>query len=262
MSRPEHGAAPPVTPKSFPLGLAAGVAVLIAVLLLPAPAGLPPAGPRMLAILGFAVVVWLTEAVSHYARAILVASLMAFLVGTAPTVRDPGVAYGTSRAIGMALAGFSNPALAPCIAAAITLAGLDRRIALVMLARIGTGTRRVRIGAIAVTILLWPAAPSAPARGARVVPIMMGVDKRSNVVARVMIVVVQATRIWNIGIQTAAAQHLLMAGVTQKTLGAHVSWASRFAARQFAKLGTAVSVTGSARLPVFGAAYWRRLGWL
>ncbi|WP_256617527.1 SLC13 family permease, partial [Pseudomonas sp. MWU12-2115] len=153
---------------------------LVAVLLLPLPADLPVAGQRMLAILAFAVVVWISEAVSYEASAIMITALMAFLIGTAPTLQDPTQLYGSSAAISLALTGFSNSALALVagalfIAAAMTHTGLDRRIALVTLSRVGTSTRRILIGAIAVTILLSLLVPSATARSACVVPIMMGV---------------------------------------------------------------------------------------
>ncbi|MGC7403310.1 DASS family sodium-coupled anion symporter [Pandoraea pneumonica] len=237
MSTPEVSVqSPPQQKKAIPIGLIAGVVVLIAVLLIPMPDDLPVAGHRMLAILAFAVVVWITEAVSYEASAIIITSLMAFLVGTAPTIQDPSVEYGTSRAISMALAGFSNSALALVagalfIAAAMTLTGLDRRIALVTLSKIGTSTRRVMVGAIAVTILLSLVVPSATARSACVVPIMMGViaafgvDKRSNIAAGIMIIVAQATSIWNVGIQTAAAQNLLTVGFMDKMLGDRITWA-------------------------------------
>ncbi|VVE34920.1 Citrate carrier [Pandoraea iniqua] len=237
MSTPEVSVqSPPQQKKAVPIGLIAGIVVLIAVLLIPMPDDLPVAGHRMLAILAFAVVVWITEAVSYEASAIIITSLMAFLVGTAPTIQDPSVEYGTSRAISMALAGFSNSALALVagalfIAAAMTLTGLDRRIALVTLSKIGTSTRRVMIGAIAVTILLSLVVPSATARSACVVPIMMGViaafgvDKRSNIAAGIMIIVAQATSIWNVGIQTAAAQNLLTVGFMDKMLGDRITWA-------------------------------------
>ncbi|AKM32211.1 hypothetical protein AB870_21945 [Pandoraea faecigallinarum] len=236
MSTPDVSVQSPPQKKALPIGLIAGVVVMIAVLLIPMPDDLPVAGHRMLAILAFAVVVWITEAVSYEASAIIVTSLMAFLVGTAPTVQDPSVEYGTSRAISMALAGFSNSALALVagalfIAAAMTLTGLDRRIALVTLSKIGTSTRRVMIGAVAVTILLSLVVPSATARSACVVPIMMGViaafgvDKRSNIAAGVMIIVAQATSIWNVGIQTAAAQNLLTVGFMDKMLGDRITWA-------------------------------------
>ncbi|VVE62502.1 Citrate carrier [Pandoraea captiosa] len=236
MSTPDVSVQSPPQKKTIPIGLFAGVIVMIAVLLIPMPDDLPVAGHRMLAILAFAVVVWITEAVSYEASAIIITSLMAFLVGTAPTVQDPSVEYGTSRAISMALAGFSNSALALVagalfIAAAMTLTGLDRRIALVTLSKIGTSTRRVMIGAVAVTILLSLVVPSATARSACVVPIMMGViaafgvDKRSNIAAGVMIIVAQATSIWNVGIQTAAAQNLLTVGFMDKMLGDRITWA-------------------------------------
>ncbi|RSD16750.1 DASS family sodium-coupled anion symporter [Pandoraea apista] len=236
MSTPDISVQSPPQKKAVPIGLIAGVIVMIAVLLIPMPDDLPVAGHRMLAILAFAVVVWITEAVSYEASAIIITSLMAFLVGTAPTVQDPSVEYGTSRAISMALAGFSNSALALVagalfIAAAMTLTGLDRRIALVTLSKIGTSTRRVMVGAIAVTILLSLVVPSATARSACVVPIMMGViaafgvDKRSNIAAGIMIIVAQATSIWNVGIQTAAAQNLLTVGFMDKMLGDRITWA-------------------------------------
>jgi len=229
--------APATTAASFklPPGLVIGVLVMVGVLLLPLPADLPVAGQRMLAILAFAVVVWITEAVSYEASAIMITSLMAFLLGTAPSLQDPTHLIGSSPAISMALTGFSNPALALVagalfIAAAMTHTGLDRRIALVTLTRVGTSTRGILLGAIAVTILLSLVVPSATARSACVVPIMMGVvaafgvDKRSNIAAGLMIVVAQGTSIWNVGIQTAAAQNLLTVGFMDKMLGQRVSW--------------------------------------
>jgi len=189
----------------------------------------------MIAILAFAVVVWVTEAVSYEASAIMVTALMAFLLGTAPSVASPDHLYGTSAAIAMALTGFANPALALVagalfIAAAMTFTGLDRRIALLTLRLIGTSARRVLIGCVAVTVILSLVVPSATARSAAVVPIMMGViaafgvDKRSNIAAGIMIVVAQATSIWNVGIQTAAAQNLLTVGFMEKMIGQRVSW--------------------------------------
>lgn len=221
--------------KSTPWGLYAAVLVLIGILALPLPPDLPVAGHRMLAILAFAIVVWITEAVSYEASAIMITSLMAALIGFAPTVADPATQYGTSRALGMALAGFSNTALALVaaalfISAAMTVTGLDRRIALVTLSAIGTSTRRILIGSIVVTIALSLVVPSATARSACVVPIMMGViaafgvDKKSNIAAGIMITVAMATSIWNVGIQTAAAQNLLTVGFMDKLLGERITW--------------------------------------
>lgn len=220
----------------LPIALVIGVIAMVAVLLLPTPSDLPVAGHRMLAILVFAVIVWVTEAVSYEASAIMITALMAFLLGTAPSVQNPDVILGTSAAINMGLAGFANSALALVagalfIAAAMTHTGLDRYIALHTLDKIGTSTRRIFVGAIVVTIVLSLLVPSATARSAAVVPIMVGViaafgvSKRSNFAAGLMIVVAQGTSIWNVGIQTAAAQNLLTVGFMEKMLGETVSWA-------------------------------------
>jgi sodium-dependent dicarboxylate transporter 2/3/5 len=119
-------------------GLVLGAAALIAVLLLPTPAGLPVAGHRMLAILLFAVIVWMTEAIDYAVSAVMIAALMAFLLGTAPQVANPKVLMGTSAGLTLAFGGFANTALALVasalfLAAAMTATGLDKRIALVIL---------------------------------------------------------------------------------------------------------------------------------
>lgn len=231
-----------VTKKTkIPIGLIVGFLVMIIMLYLPLPTDLPVAGHRMLAILMFAVVVWITEAVSYEISAIIITTLMAFLLGTAPMVQDSQTLYGTSSAISMALTGFSNPALALVvgalfIAAAMTFTGLDQRIALITLSKAGTSIRRILIGCIVVTILLSFVVPSATARSAAVVPIMMGIitafniNKRSNIAASIMIIVAQATSIWNIGIQTAAAQNLLTIGFMEKIFGQRVTWLDWFVA--------------------------------
>lgn len=238
MSR-EPQAAPPVPAKTAAAtrlwGLYAAALVLLLVLALPRPEDLPLAGHRMLAILAFAVVVWITEAVSYEASAVMITTLMALLIGFAPLPGKPAELYGTSKALSLALNGFSTTALALvgaalAIAAAMTITGLDRRIALLTLARIGTSTRRILIGSIVVTFVLSLIVPSATARSACVVPIMMGViaafgvEKRSRLAAGIMITVAQATSIWNVGIQTAAAQNLLTLGFMDKLLDVRVSW--------------------------------------
>jgi di/tricarboxylate transporter len=60
-------------------GIFLAVTALIAVILLPTPEGLSIAGQRMLAVLAFAVIVWMTEALDYAVSAIVIAALMAFL---------------------------------------------------------------------------------------------------------------------------------------------------------------------------------------
>src|SRR6187402_2772568 len=152
----DHAAAtakPATTPTWFAQnwGLLLAIAALVAVLLLPTPAELPIAGHRMLAILAFAVIIWMTEAVDYAVSAIVIAALMALLLGFAPTVANPKVLMGTSAALTLAFSGFTNTALvlvasALFLAAAMTATGLDKRIALNILSRVGTETRHVVVG--------------------------------------------------------------------------------------------------------------------
>ncbi len=216
-------------------GVWAAFAALIVVMLLPTPAGLPVAGQYMLGVLLFAVILWMTEAVDYAISAVLITALMAFLLGLAPSVAKPDVALGTPAALGIALGGFANTALALVaaalfISAAMTVTGLDRRIALWVLSKVGAGTRRVVIGAILVGIVLSFFVPSTTARVACLVPIMMGiilafgVDRRSRLAAVIMITTTQSASIWNVGVKTAAAQNMVAVGFIEKMLKSTITW--------------------------------------
>jgi len=220
--------------KPFPVMVFVALAIGIAIEMMPLPAGLTEAGQRTLAILVFAVIVWLTEAIDYAVSSVLIVALLAIALGNAPPAAG-GVNLGTGKALGIALSGFSNSALALVAAAlflsvAMTATGLDRRIAFRTLNRVGTSTKGVLVGSIAVTVILSLMVPSATARVACVVPIMsgvivaFGVDRRSQFAAALMIVVAQATSIWNMGIMTAAAQNMLTLGFLQKSIGRAPAW--------------------------------------
>ncbi|RYF37786.1 MAG: hypothetical protein EOO25_18485, partial [Comamonadaceae bacterium] len=173
-------------------GLLAALAVLLAVLWMPPAKGLPPAGQVMLAILAFAVIVWMTEALDYAVSSVVIGALMIFLLAYVPDAAKPaGADMGTPAALGLALSGFSNSAVAlvaaACfIAAAMTATGLDRRIALAVLSRVDARTNHIVIGAMVVGFLLSFVIPSTTARVACLVPVMMGfilafkVDQRSR----------------------------------------------------------------------------------
>ena len=222
-------------------GLIAAVAVLVVILLLPTPAGLPLAGHRMLAIFGFAVVVWVTEALDYAVSAVVISALMAILLGISPNLANPKVLIGTVQGLTIAMSGFGNTALtlvaaALFLAAAMTITGLDRRIALVILGRVGGRTNRIVMGSIIVATVLAFLVPSATARAAAVIPIMMGVilafgvDKKSRFAGLLMITTVQAVSVWNIGIKTAAAQNMVAVGFIQTMLHQDVTWLNWFIA--------------------------------
>ncbi len=216
-------------------GLLAALAGLIVVMLLPKPAALPVAGQIMLGLLLFSVILWVTEAVDYAISAALITALMAFMLGMAPNATKPEAVLGTGPALTLALGGFANTALAlvaaACfLSAAMTITGLDKRIALFILSKVGARTNRVLIGAILVGIVLSFLVPSTTARVACLVPIIMGiilafgVDQRSRFAGMLMIATAQSASIWNVGVKTAAAQNMVAIGFIEKAYGQTITW--------------------------------------
>jgi anion transporter len=222
-------------------GLLLAVLALIAIMLLPTPVGLPVAGHRMLAVLAFAVVVWMTEALDYAVSAIVIAALMAFLLGLSPNPANPATLMGTSAGLTLAFSGFANTALALVasalfLAAAMTATGLDKRIALVILSRVGADTRHVVIGSILVGFVMAFLVPSTTARVACLVPITLGiiaafgVNRKGALASMLMITTTQTASIWNVGIKTAAAQNMVAVGFIEKTFQITITWLEWFVA--------------------------------
>ena len=222
-------------------GLILGALALVVIDLLPTPQGLPVAGKRMIAVLVFSVIVWITDSISYPASAALILALMAFSLGISPNVANPSKLYGTSDGLSIALAGFSNTAVALVggalfIAAAMMLTGLDRRIALFVLSKIGAQTKRVLAGVIAVGFVLSFFVPSTTARVSCLVPMVMGiivafgVNLKSKFAGAMMIATAQAASLWNVGIKTASAQNMIAVGHIEKMLGKAITWPEWFIA--------------------------------
>lgn len=222
-------------------GLLFATIPLLIIAFLPNPAGLPLAGQYMLGILVFAVIIWMTEAVSYPVSAIIIMTLMAFMLGFAPDLVNPKVLMGTSKGLTIALGGFNNTAWALVggalfLAAAMTKTGLDKRIALLVLSKVGARTNRILIGVIGVGFLLSFVVPSTTARVSCMVPIVMGiiiafrVPLKSKFAGMLMIAVAQADSLWNIGIKTAAAQNMVAVSFVEKQLGVTISWLDWFIA--------------------------------
>lgn len=155
----------------------------------------------------------------------------------------------------------TNPALAlvaaACfLSAAMTITGLDKRIALFVLSKVGARTDRVLIGAILVGIVLSFLVPSTTARVACLVPIIMGiilafgVDKGSRFAGMLMIATAQAASIWNVGVKTAAAQNMVAFGT------------DTFTVKDFVRTGLVLTAIGFALVLLLGATYWSWMGYM
>ncbi|QPK83859.1 DASS family sodium-coupled anion symporter [Corynebacterium qintianiae] len=216
----------------------AAFVALISVLLLPL-GSLSWQGQIALGLLAFAVIMWVSEAVTYPVSALLIIGLISLLVGLSPDPDSPGEAFGTGKALAIALDGFSTSAVA-LVAAALALAtamqatGLHRRIALYVLKVAGEKTSHIVVGAIAISIILAFFVPSATARGGAVVPILLGMVAAfglavdSKLSALLVITATQAVSVWNVGIKTAAAQNMVAVGFIEDQMDTTVSWGQWF----------------------------------
>lgn len=221
--------------------------VLCVIISLPTPDGLSVAGHRMLGIMVFSVIVWATTAISYPVSAGVIIALMALLIGFAPNPATRKI-FGTAAGLAMGLKGFSSTAFclvgaALFLAAAMTKTGLDKRIALTVLSKLGTKSNHVVIGVICCGFILSFFVPSTTARVACLVPIVLGmisafgVPLKSRFAGMLMITVAQVDSVWNVGIKTAAAQNMVAVNFIRTQLGVDISWLDWFiAAAPFAIL--------------------------
>jgi solute carrier family 13 (sodium-dependent dicarboxylate transporter), member 2/3/5 len=216
-------------------GLVAGAAALVAIILLPQPAGLSIAGQHMLGIFAFAVIIWMTESVEYAASSIMLVALMAFLLGTAPDPAHPDHILGTSGALSAAMDGFTNPAVvliaaSLVIATAMTATGLDKRLAFIVISLIGTSRGRLLAGTIVVMAILAFFIPTASARVACLVPIILGMvsglglEKKGRVAGMLMMSIVYLSLIWAMGIATGAAQNVYVNALMDRTIHIRIAW--------------------------------------
>ncbi|ASM39451.1 DASS family sodium-coupled anion symporter [Campylobacter sp. RM12327] len=222
-------------------GLIFAILSMFIIWMLPNPSDLPIAGQRMIGILVFAIIVWMSECMSYPVSAFVILSLMAFGLGVAPSIENPQIMMGTSKAIKIALSGFSNSSWALVMAAlflsaAMIITGLDKRIALFVMSKIGTKAKHMVVGVILVGCILSFFVPSTTARVSCVVPIVIGIIRAfgvkagSTFAAIMMIAVAQADSLWNVGVKTAAAQNMVMIGFVKDILKTDISWFEWFIA--------------------------------
>lgn len=241
--------------------------VLIAVLLLPHSESLSWQGQISLAVLGFAFIMWVTEAVSYPVSSVLIIGYITILLGLSPDPKEPSKALGTTDALATALGGFSSSGVALVVAAlalaaAMQATELHKRIALIVLRFAGEKTSHIVVGAIAISIILAFFVPSATARAGAVVPILLGMvaafgmAKDSKLSALLIITAAQSVSIWNIGIKTAAAQNLVAIGFlllpkigvfTWKSAEKLINWGTLVVFAVGISLGTLLLKTGAAK---------------
>ncbi|MBU2699773.1 anion transporter [Sporomusaceae bacterium BoRhaA] len=216
-----------------------GLVIMLGLAFAPAIPGLSTAGQRVLAVLLFAVIMWVSEAVSYPVSAIAIIGFLIMFVGFAPVKGNEGALLGTGKAIPLALSGFINSgwvlvAAGLFMAACILHTGLEKRIALTIINMVGTKTNNIFAGMIMVTLVLTFLIPSITARSATLTPIAMGliaafnVDKRSVFARQLLICVAIITSISGIGVLSGGAPNPVAAAFVANSLKTTISWGQWF----------------------------------
>ncbi|MCQ4159420.1 anion permease [Roseomonas sp. GC11] len=208
------------------------------VLLLPTPAGLTPSGQVSLALLALVITLWISECVSPANSAVILTGMA--VLGLMGKPLTAGAKPMTSTdALTVMLGGFSSTAVL-LVAAALFLAvalkhtGLDRRVALLVMSKVGISPARLTLGAMLVGFVLALFIPSATARVGAVIPIMVGITAAlglpvgSTLGATLMVVTAQACSIFNMAVKTGAAQNLISLNFMQGAYGHSVTWGEWF----------------------------------
>lgn len=222
-----------------PLHIIIGLLIMLLIMFLPAQEGLSIAGQRMLAVLAFAVYVWVTEAKPYPVSAIAICFLMIVSIGFAPKVGLDGPLLGTSKAIPLAMSGFINSgwvlvAAGMFLAEAVRLVGLDRRIALKILKIVGTDPRAIIGGVIVACYILAFIIPSIAARAAAIIPISMGliqafnVDYKSSFARQLMLVTGMSAPITALLVLTAGAPNPYTVSLLNSSLNVTITWMQWF----------------------------------
>lgn len=229
-----------------------GLALLtyLAILLLPTPAGLSAAGQVGIGLLALVIILWISECVSPATSAIVLTG--AAVLGLMGKPLTEGAApLSSAGALGVMLTGFSSSAVflvagALFLAVALKITGLDRRIALMVMSRVGLSPARLVLGAMAVGFILALFIPSATARVGAVIPIMVGIVAAlglaitSRLGATLLIVTAQACSIFNMWIKTGAAQNLISLDFMQHAFDRTIPWGTWFIAATPLTLGMSV----------------------
>ena len=215
--------------------LVAAFASLFVIAFMPAREGLSTAGQRVLAILIFAIIMWISEAVPYVYTAISSLVFLTLFLGFAPAKGLAGPLLGTRKALQLAVAGFvTNGTIlvtaALLMTAAIGITGLEKRIAFRVLKIFGARTHRVFIGIISVMLVLSFLIPSIVARSAIVTPLAMsligafGVDRKSVFARSLLICVGVSACISGIGVMSAGIPNAIAVSFIEQNLHHTITW--------------------------------------
>jgi sodium-dependent dicarboxylate transporter 2/3/5 len=215
--------------------LAIGVAALLLVSFMHPREGLTTAGQRVLGVLLFAVIMWISEAVPYVYTAVTSVVFLTLFLGFSPAKGTAGALLGTPKALQTAVSGFvSNGTIlvtaALFMTAAIEITGLEKRIAFGILKLLGPKTNRVFAGIVLVMLVLAFLIPSIIARSAVVAPLAIslitafGVNRKSVFARNLLICVGLSSSISGIGVLSAGIPNPIAVSFISKYLNHTITW--------------------------------------
>ncbi len=221
--------------RSKPVWLVAGLGLLLLIAFMPPRPGLSTAGQRVLGVLVFAVIMWISEAVPYVYTAFACVVSLAFFLGFSPAHGTTGTLLGTPRALQIAVSGFvSNATIlvtaALFLTAAIEITGLDKRIAFGILKVLGPKTHRIFLGIILIMLVLAFLIPSIIARAAVVTSIAVSlitafeVDRKSIFARNLLICVGLSASISGIGLLSAGIPNVIALSFIEQYSHHSISW--------------------------------------
>ncbi|MHC1759447.1 MAG: DASS family sodium-coupled anion symporter [Negativicutes bacterium] len=207
------------------------------IVLMPTPAGLSLSGQRMLAVTFFAIVMWITEAMSYGASSIALIAFILLALGLSPEKGLSGPLLGTAKAIPTALSGFVNSgwafvAAGLFMAASITSTGIEKRIAYLILRAAGSKITSVIAGFIVIGFALTFIIPSVIARAATMVPLVLGIiaafeiPLTSQISKAMMLCVAFLPPLTGVGVLTGSAPNPVVNAMAASVGAQPASWLS------------------------------------
>jgi sodium-dependent dicarboxylate transporter 2/3/5 len=203
-------------------------AMFFIILNMPPLEGLKPAGQAVLAVMVWACLMWIFECVPVGVSGILIPMLLVMTGGAAPFPK--------------AASGFTTPVLFLCLsaflfAAIMQAAGLDRRIALVLLHKMkATSVNGVIWSMFVVNLVLSLIIPAANARAATLLPVINGItnffgdteEERNGKKAIVIQSLVYGSMISGMCILTAHLPNFVLVSLFEKQLNLQLSYVDWF----------------------------------
>ena len=204
--------------------IVAWAAFFLILWVMPAPEGLSVAGKAALAVMVWACIMWITEAIPVGISGMLIPMLL--------------VMSGAIDKFPQAASGYTTPVVFLCLAAFIfaavmQAAGLDRRIALALLNKLKARTVNGVIWAMfAANMVLSLIIPAANARAATLLPVVNGItrmfgdtpEERAGKKAIVIQTLVYGSMISGMCIMTAHLPNLVLVGLFESELSLNLSY--------------------------------------